>query len=182
MTPEDEELADLIGAERETFNPMVQAYIESGETEAAAAALLSVIEARGFSITPDERERILTSPSGHLGHWLTHAVQSSPQEWAQPERFALPSWFHHGYEYQSDFAREHAAQGKIGGRARALLRILEAQGWFGRERYRERILACRDLAKLDRWIARAAVGTSLTAIFKTTPDRSPRRDCAGRGW
>jgi flagellar biosynthesis/type III secretory pathway protein FliH len=77
------------------------------------------------------------------------------------------------YEYQSDFARKYVAEGRAAGiaeglaeghsegKAEALLTILAARGLAVSEEQRQRILACRDLASLDRWIARAATAASI---------------------
>lgn len=74
-----------------------------------------------------------------------------------------------GYEYQSDFARKYVAQGRAEGRAeeaaRNLLTVLRARGFVVPDPVRERILAETDPERLERWLEKAAVASSITAIF-----------------
>ncbi|MBI5481959.1 MAG: hypothetical protein HY906_24100 [Deltaproteobacteria bacterium] len=69
------------------------------------------------------------------------------------------------YEYQSEFARQYIAegeaQGELKGKAEALLAVLAARGFPPTDEQRERILSCRDLATLDRWVWRAASAASV---------------------
>jgi hypothetical protein len=73
------------------------------------------------------------------------------------------------YEYQSEFARRWLAEGKsLGraeGRAEAVLTFLEARGIAVSDEVRDRILGCREIATLDRWIARAAVAASAAEVL-----------------
>ena len=74
-----------------------------------------------------------------------------------------------GYEYKSEFARKYVAQGeakgKAEGRAEALLAFLAARKLPVSDEQRQAILGCRDLAQLDRWIARAASVTEAGELF-----------------
>ena len=60
------------------------------------------------------------------------------------------------YEYQSDFARKYFIkgrdEGKAEGKAEDLLKILARRGVVVSDEQRARILACRDLPTLDRWL------------------------------
>ncbi len=60
------------------------------------------------------------------------------------------------YEYQSDFARKYFSEGrdewKAEGKAEDLLKILARRGIAVTDEQRVRILACRDLPTLDRWL------------------------------
>ncbi len=85
-------------------------------------------------------------------------------------------------EYKNAFARKYVAQGRAEGRAegeaegeakgkamgeaKALLAFLAARQLIPSGEARERILACRDLATLDRWIARAAAARTLAELFE----------------
>jgi predicted transposase YdaD len=89
------------------------------------------------------------------------------------------------YEYQSDFARKYVAQGRAEGRAegrlegrvegrvegrteeaaRALLSVLRARGIPVPDHVRERILAQNEPEQLERWLEKAAVAASVTAIL-----------------
>lgn len=74
-----------------------------------------------------------------------------------------------GYEYQSDFAKKYVAQGRTEGRteeaARALLTVLRARGIAVPDAVRERILAQQDTERLERWLEKAAVATSVTSVI-----------------
>ena len=86
-----------------------------------------------------------------------------------------------GYEYQSDFARKYVAQGRAEGRteglteglakgrteeaARNLLTVLRARGIAVPDAVRERILAQKDPERLERWLEKAAVASSVTAVL-----------------
>ncbi|MES1240321.1 MAG: hypothetical protein ABUT39_01755 [Acidobacteriota bacterium] len=82
-----------------------------------------------------------------------------------------------GYEYQSDFARKYVAQGRAEGHAegrtegraeeaaRNLLTVLRARGIAVPEALRERILAQQDPERLERWLEKAAVASSVAAVL-----------------
>ncbi len=78
-----------------------------------------------------------------------------------------------GYEYQSDFAKKYVAQGRTEGRAegrteeaaRALLTVLRVRGIAVPDAVRERILAQKDPERLERWLEKAAVAASVTAVI-----------------
>jgi hypothetical protein len=74
-----------------------------------------------------------------------------------------------GYEYQSDFAKKYVTQGRVEGRAeeaaRALLTVLRARGIAVPDAVCERILAQKDPERLERWLEKAAVATSVDAVF-----------------
>jgi hypothetical protein len=50
-------------------------------------------------------------------------------------------------------------------KADAILRVLEARGVAVNAAQREEILACRDLARLDRWLSRAVVAASSAEVL-----------------
>jgi hypothetical protein len=56
-------------------------------------------------------------------------------------------------------------RGEQRGVARSLLRMLAARGVLVDELSQRRILACDDLATLDRWFARATTATAISDIF-----------------
>jgi hypothetical protein len=82
-----------------------------------------------------------------------------------------------GYEYQSDFAKKYVAQGRAEGRtegrtegraeeaARNLLAVLRARDIAVPDSVREHILAQQDPERLERWLERAAVATSVAAVL-----------------
>jgi hypothetical protein len=77
------------------------------------------------------------------------------------------------YEYQSDFAKTHRAQGKaegimageVKGEATAVLTFLDARGIAVLAEHKSRILACTDLAVLERWIRKAVSVTTADELF-----------------
>ena len=66
-----------------------------------------------------------------------------------------------GYEYQSDFAKKYVAQGRAEEAARAVLTALRVRGITVPEATRERILAEKDPARLQRWLERAILAASV---------------------
>ena len=78
-----------------------------------------------------------------------------------------------GYEYQSDFAKKYVAQGRTEGRtegrieeaASAVLTVLRVRGFAVPEADRERILSEKDPERLERWLEKAAVAASVSAVF-----------------
>ena len=83
-----------------------------------------------------------------------------------------------GYKFRSKFAldnqakgqaqglTEGKAQGLTEGKAEAILAVLEARSLEVADEQRERVLACRDLEELDRWLRRAAVVDAPAALFE----------------
>ena len=82
-----------------------------------------------------------------------------------------------GYEYQTDFAKKYVAQGRAEGRAeglaevrteqaaRAVLIVLRARGLAVSDAEREHILAQRDPERLQRWLEKAVVASSVTSVL-----------------
>ncbi|NPC83575.1 hypothetical protein HPC49_35800 [Pyxidicoccus fallax] len=56
-------------------------------------------------------------------------------------------------------------EGVLLGRAESILRILAARDVQVEEWARLRILTCKDLATLDRWLSRSINATSLSVLF-----------------
>lgn len=77
------------------------------------------------------------------------------------------------YEYQTDFAKKYVAQGRVEGRvegraeeaARNLLTVLRVRGISVPDAVRERILAEKEPERLERWLEKAAVAASVTAVI-----------------
>jgi predicted transposase YdaD len=78
-----------------------------------------------------------------------------------------------GYEYQSDFAKKYVAQGRAEGRAEgrteeaanAVLMVLQARGVTVPDAIRKRILAQTDPERLERWLVKAAVASSVAEVL-----------------
>jgi hypothetical protein len=115
-----------------------------GESEQGAAIAAAVLPAIGA--LDDERARFY----GDLVLTFLNAAA----------RRALEAMMK-GYEYQSDFAKKYVAEGE----ARAVLTALRVRGIPVPEAARERILAQKDLASLERWLERAMVAASLAEVL-----------------
>jgi hypothetical protein len=78
-----------------------------------------------------------------------------------------------GYQYQSDFAKKYVAQGHAEGRTEGrteatalnLLTVLRVRGIAVPNDVRERILAQKDPERLERWLEKAAVASSVAAVL-----------------
>ncbi len=64
-------------------------------------------------------------------------------------------------EGKAEGRAEGIAEGKAEGEAVAVLRVLAARGFQITDTQRERVLGCRDLAVLDRWLDRAVTAASV---------------------
>jgi hypothetical protein len=73
------------------------------------------------------------------------------------------------YEWQSEFALRHIAEGEAKGEARgeakSVLLVLDARGIPVPEDLRERITGCSDIGQLERWVQRAAVVDSAEQLL-----------------
>lgn len=77
------------------------------------------------------------------------------------------------YEYQSDFARKHRAEGLAEGEARgeakgeatAIVTVLDARAVVVTTEQKAQIFACTDLAILERWLRRAVSVASADELF-----------------
>ena len=89
-------------------------------------------------------------------------------------RKALLAMRPEGYEFQSDFARRHRAEGRTEGRAEgrseskaeAVLEVLAARGFVVTEELRHRVLGCTDLELLRKWVRRAATVREARELFE----------------
>ena len=74
-----------------------------------------------------------------------------------------------GYEYQSDFAKKYIAQGLDQGRAeeaaRNVLAVLRVRGIAVSDEIRDRILAEKETERLERWLEKAAIASSASAVL-----------------
>lgn len=73
------------------------------------------------------------------------------------------------YEYQSDFAKKYVGHGRELARvekgAHDVLRALRARNVVVPDAARERILSEKDEARLERWLDKAAVATSVADVL-----------------
>lgn len=142
----------------------VLSAVAHGETEQGATVAAAVLDAiRGLD---DDRAK-----------FYYDLVYNSLNEAARRELEAMMK----GYEYQSDFAKKYVAQGRAEGRAegltegleqgrakeaaRNLLSVLRVRGIAVPDALRERILAQTDAGRLERWLEKAVVATSVSEIL-----------------
>ena len=89
---------------------------------------------------------------------------------------ALPAAAHHYLEalvtagtfpreYQSPLVRRFVGQGRVEGKAAALLTVLDARGIDLPPFAHARITSCTDLYQLDSWLRRAATANSIDELF-----------------
>jgi predicted transposase/invertase (TIGR01784 family) len=64
---------------------------------------------------------------------------------------------------------EGEAKGRTEGEAKGVLTVLRARGLTVDDAIRDRVLACRDLPTLERWLVRAATATSVDDVFAADP-------------
>lgn len=68
-------------------------------------------------------------------------------------------------QFKADLRSEGEIRGEARGKAKALLSVMAARGMMVNDIVRSQILACQDLASLDRWLERAATATSATEVI-----------------
>ncbi len=124
----------------------VMAHGEGEQGAAIAAAVLPVVQG-----LDEERTRFY----GDL-------VYNSLNEAA---RRALEARMVKGYVYQSDFAKKYYGQGRADEAARNLLTVLRGRGIIVPDAARERVLAEKDPAQIERWIEKAVVVASLAEVL-----------------
>ena len=71
-----------------------------------------------------------------------------------------------GYEYQSDFAKKYVAQGRGEALAQDVLTVFRVRGIVVTDADRERILAEKDPARLERWLERAILAASAAEVIE----------------
>ncbi|WP_444962541.1 hypothetical protein [Nocardiopsis sp. M1B1] len=69
------------------------------------------------------------------------------------------------YEFRTELIGRPFREGRIEGRAEAILGVLDARGIAVSNEARERVNASSDLDELDRWVRRAAKVDSAEDLF-----------------
>ncbi|WP_433149731.1 hypothetical protein ACQPZ8_11505 [Actinomadura nitritigenes] len=69
------------------------------------------------------------------------------------------------YEWQSDFAKTHIAEGRAEGEADAVLSVLETRGITVPNDIRDKVTGCTDIDQLKRWVRRAVVIDHAKELF-----------------
>ncbi len=95
---------------------------------------------------------------------LQHVLGSKPGRTAEEQEFIMrmyKTWT----DARNEGRDEGRNEGRKEGKAEALLTVLEVRGIAVPDAARERILGQRNMAKLQRWLKRAAVATSLAEVI-----------------
>lgn len=71
----------------------------------------------------------------------------------------------YGAQLEARGKAQGEAHGRVRGEAEALLKFLDARGFVVEEARRAEVLACEDVALLDRWIKRAASVATIDEVF-----------------
>jgi hypothetical protein len=69
------------------------------------------------------------------------------------------------YQFQTAFARKHRAEGEAKGKTEAILVVLLERGLDPTDDERARIVTCRDMEQLERWLRRAVHVGSVTELL-----------------
>jgi Arc/MetJ-type ribon-helix-helix transcriptional regulator len=104
---------------------------------------------------------------------ILHEMELVSMVLPEAARSALEAMMTSGsYEYQSELVKrwvrevaEAKAEGRAEGKAEDVLQLLEARSVAVSDEVRARIMACRDLAQLERWLLRAATVTAVDELF-----------------
>lgn len=91
---------------------------------------------------------------------LRHVLGKKPSRTAEEQEFIMTM-----HKTWADARREGRDEGRAEGEARALLAALRVRGIAVPDAARERILAEKDLERLERWVERAVVAASLADVF-----------------
>lgn len=166
-----------LGHPGSTLTPLVlgpdQVPVVTDPVQAAAAPELAVLSAMSHGARPDRHDVLdallnalaFVDPDRALlySDLVLAALPTAAQRCLEALMTAGT------YEYQSDFARRHRAQGRAEGEAtgeaKAVLAVLEARGLTVPDAARTRVMECTDLTQLDIWVRRAATASSTDDLF-----------------
>jgi hypothetical protein len=107
----------------------------------------------------------------------------------EPKRSTEPRWVREMREemfgdqvraLKPKFVAEGRTEGEAKGKREALLLVLEGRGLSITRAQRAAILACDDLAKLDRWIAASVTAASVAGLLAPAPKKNGARNGAAK--
>jgi hypothetical protein len=154
--------------------PVLQGKQEEGQSP-EMAVLSMLAHGKDEKLAPGLFEAVLSTARGLEEERSTFYVDLALSAVTEAGRGALEELMRsHHYEYQSEFARRYVAQGlkqgreegHLEGERRALLKVLEARGLSVEGAARRQVLACTDLAQLERWLSQAVTVQSVQELFK----------------
>ena len=132
----------------------------------AAGPQLARTVAELYALPKDAPERMMAEPPLLQ---LQHALANKPGLTPQEEEFVVTM-----YSTWEDARQLGEKQGRTAAQARDVLTVLWVRGIKVSNAARKRILAEQDAERLDRWLQRAIVATSLAAVLDD-PGASPAR-------
>jgi predicted transposase YdaD len=93
------------------------------------------------------------------------------------KRYAESRWVREmRHELFADTLAEGRTEGRAEGKREALLLVLDGRGVAITRAQRAAILACEDLAKLDRWIAASGKAASVQELLAEAPKKNGARN------
>jgi len=125
----------------------------------AAGPLLAPAVPELFRLPPDAPERAVAEP--HLLEYQRRLGQQQPELTTPDEQEFLVAM----YQTWEDAKMQSRTEGRAEARAQDVLTVLRARGIAVPDAVRQRILAERDLAQLERWLERASVVNSLAQVI-----------------
>lgn len=124
---------------------------------AAGPLLKNAIEELG-ALPDDAHERAVAE---QILLNLRHVIGSQPSRTPEEQEFIMTM-----HKTWADARREGRDEGRVEEAARAVLTVLRVRGITVPEAARERILAEKDQARLERWLERASVAASIAEVIE----------------
>jgi hypothetical protein len=141
-------ITDPARAERDPEAVAISALIHAGHDDVELVGAI----AAAFSTLAAERAMMVYDVL--LPRLTTHAV-SALEVLMQKQ----------GYEWQSDFARKHRAEGRADGLRMGLELILQQRGLALSDSQQEIVRTCAEPARFEQWIRRAATAGTADEVF-----------------
>ena len=66
---------------------------------------------------------------------------------------------------KAELRAQGRVEGRVEGRAESILTLLSARGLLVSDKVKARVLGCKDLSLLDRWLVRAATAASDSEVI-----------------
>ena len=123
----------------------------------AAGPVLAEAIADLAALPPGAHERAVAED---ILLYLQQRLGKKPARTPEEEEFIVT--MHSTWEKAREMGRD---EGEIAGRAFAVLTLLQARGIAVPDAARERVLAQKDLARLERWLVKAAAASSLAEVL-----------------
>ncbi len=166
--------------------PIVKGRQEAGKNP-ELAVLSALMHGHDDKQAPALFEAVLSSARSLEKGRVTFYVDLALSGFSPAVRSTLEAAMRDGtYEYQTEFVRKFVAQGmeqgrqegrqegkqegRLEGEQQALLKVLEARGIKAEGVVHQRILACTELAQLERWLVLAVKVQSVHELFESEPE------------